>query len=104
MDGLPGAVSHDDLVGRDADVALSRQLAGDELAQRAVSLRMGVDGEVFAFLVERVPQPVDEAVERYGLGVGVGDGEVVLAALDAAGARSTGGRALGKQPVETELA
>ena len=64
---------------------------------------VGVDGEVFALVGQRLLKSFDKPVERDGLGVRVGDGEVVLSALYGRYSRSALGRVLREQTLEAEL-
>ena len=103
MDRLAGAVGEDDVVGRDVDVTVARQLVCHELSQGPVSLVVGVDGEVFALVRERLLETLDKSVERDGLGVRVGDGEVVLSTLRGRDSRTALWRVLREQSLEAEL-
>ena len=103
VDRLSRSVAQDDVVRRNVNIAFPRQLVRHELPEWPVPLRMGVDGEILAFLPERVLKPAYQAVERNGLRIRVGDRKVILAALYRPRPRSALRRVPRKQTIETEL-
>ena len=82
MYGLARAVSQDDVVRRNVNVPVSGELVGDEFTEGPVSLRMSVYGKIFALGPQRILKTFYQAVKRDGFGIGIGDREVVLPALD----------------------